>query len=146
MRKVFFLLLGAVLFVSGCNSRSASQLAELKTSVELLDANLSASTTRLDTLEAGISSIEQRLKNLEEFCNREMSAKKTSGSGDPTGALSSVEIQTALRNAGFYSGNVDGKIGPNTEKAIKDFQKANNLEADGVIGAKTRSLLMKYLK
>lgn len=150
MRTVFLLLLGSILFISGCNSRVDSQLTELKTSVELLDTNLSAYTSRADALEANVIAIEQRLKTVEEFCNSQMSAKRApaaaSGVGDPTGAMSAAQIQTALKNAGFYSGNVDGKVGANTEKAIKEFQKANGLEPDGVIGAKTRSLLQKYLK
>lgn len=56
------------------------------------------------------------------------------------------EIQTALKNAGFYIGEVDGKLGPMSEKAIKDFQSANGLEPDGKVGTKTWSALGKYLK
>lgn len=55
------------------------------------------------------------------------------------------EIQTALKNAGFYSGAVDGKIGPNTKKAITEFQKSQGLVADGKVGPKTWDLLSKYL-
>lgn len=56
------------------------------------------------------------------------------------------QVQTALRNAGFYSGPIDGKIGERTKKAIKEFQRANGLTPDGVIGDKTWSKLNKYLK
>jgi len=55
-----------------------------------------------------------------------------------------MEIQTALKNAGYYSGSVDGKIGPKSKKAIKDFQKANNLTMDGKVGPKTWEALSKY--
>lgn len=55
------------------------------------------------------------------------------------------EIQTALKNAGFYTGNVDGKIGPKSKKAIKDFQQANGLKVDGKVGPKTWEALGKYL-
>jgi murein L,D-transpeptidase YcbB/YkuD len=55
------------------------------------------------------------------------------------------EIQTALKNAGFYSGTVDGKIGPNTKKAIIEFQKSQALVTDGKVGPKTWDLLSKYL-
>ncbi|MBP7835895.1 MAG: peptidoglycan-binding protein [Candidatus Omnitrophica bacterium] len=56
-----------------------------------------------------------------------------------------VEIQTALKNANFYTGAIDGKIGPKTKKAVAEFQKANGLAADGRVGPKTWSVLSKYL-
>jgi peptidoglycan hydrolase-like protein with peptidoglycan-binding domain len=58
---------------------------------------------------------------------------------------SPMDIQTALKNAGYYSGSVDGKIGPKSKKAIEDFQKANGLTADGKVGPKTWAALSKYL-
>ena len=54
------------------------------------------------------------------------------------------DVQTALKNAGFYKGKIDGVKGRNTKKAIKEFQKANGLRADGVVGSKTWELLSKY--
>jgi peptidoglycan hydrolase-like protein with peptidoglycan-binding domain len=56
-----------------------------------------------------------------------------------------MEIQTALKNAGFYAGKIDGKIGPKSKKAVEDFQSANGLKADGKVGAKTWEKLSKYL-
>ena len=55
------------------------------------------------------------------------------------------DIQKALKAAGFYTGAVDGKIGPKTKKAIMDFQKAKGLKADGKVGPKTWAELEKYL-
>jgi peptidoglycan hydrolase-like protein with peptidoglycan-binding domain len=55
------------------------------------------------------------------------------------------EIQTALKNAGFDPGSFDGKIGPRTRQAIKDFQKSKGLVPDGVVGPKTWANLSKYL-
>jgi peptidoglycan hydrolase-like protein with peptidoglycan-binding domain len=55
------------------------------------------------------------------------------------------EIQTALKNAGYYPGAIDGKAGPMTKKAIEDFQQANGLQIDGKVGTKTWGLLGKYL-
>jgi len=55
------------------------------------------------------------------------------------------EIQTALKNAGFYTGEIDGKIGPLSKQAIKDFQAKNALEADGKVGLKTWTVLSVYL-
>lgn len=56
-----------------------------------------------------------------------------------------VEIQTALKNAGYYTEGIDGKVGPKTKKAVEEFQKANGLQIDGKIGPKTWGVLSKYL-
>jgi peptidoglycan hydrolase-like protein with peptidoglycan-binding domain len=56
-----------------------------------------------------------------------------------------TEIQTALKNAKFYTGSIDGKIGPKTKAAIEEFQKANGLTADGKVGPKTWQALGAYL-
>lgn len=58
---------------------------------------------------------------------------------------SNQQIQTALKNAGYYAGKVDGKIGPLSKEAIKKFQAANNLNVDGKVGPKTWELLSKHL-
>ena len=54
-------------------------------------------------------------------------------------------IQTALKNAGFYNGAIDGKIGPKTRAAIQSFQANNSLKADGKVGPKTWEALEPYL-
>lgn len=58
---------------------------------------------------------------------------------------SGIEIQTALKNAGFYAGSIDGKIGPKSKKAIEDFQSANGLKVDGKVGPKTWEAMSKYI-
>ena len=55
------------------------------------------------------------------------------------------DIQSSLKNAGFDSGPIDGKMGPKTRQAIKDFQKSKGLVPDGVVGPKTWASLSKYL-
>lgn len=55
------------------------------------------------------------------------------------------EIQQALKNANFYTGDIDGKIGPMTRKAIRDFQRSKGLVVDGKVGPKTWGELEKYL-
>jgi len=56
-----------------------------------------------------------------------------------------IEIQTALKHAGFYTDKIDGKIGPKSKKAIEDFQSANGLKVDGKVGPKTWEALGKHL-
>jgi len=55
------------------------------------------------------------------------------------------QIQTALKNANLYFGEVDGKIGHMTKKAIEEFQQSKGLKADGKVGPKTWAELQKYL-
>jgi peptidoglycan hydrolase-like protein with peptidoglycan-binding domain len=43
-------------------------------------------------------------------------------------------MQEALKKAGSDPGPVDGKFGPSTQKALKDFQQKNGLAQDGVAG------------
>lgn len=50
-------------------------------------------------------------------------------------------LQTALTNLGYNTGGTDGKFGKGTQNAVKAFQKANKLTADGIAGAKTLQLL-----
>lgn len=59
--------------------------------------------------------------------------------------LSPRQIQLALKKAGYYKGPIDGKIGSRTKEAIKSFQKARGLKADGIAGQKTIEKLSKYL-
>ena len=46
-------------------------------------------------------------------------------------------IQTKLKNWGYYNGTVDGVYGSQTVTAVKNFQKKNGLTADGIAGSKT---------
>lgn len=46
-------------------------------------------------------------------------------------------LQTALAQLGFYQKSVDGIYGSGTRKAVRAFQTANDLSADGVAGPKT---------
>jgi peptidoglycan hydrolase-like protein with peptidoglycan-binding domain len=55
------------------------------------------------------------------------------------------DIQAALKNAGFDPGSFDGKMGPRTRQAVKDFQKSKGLVPDGAVGPKTWASLSKYL-
>ena len=56
------------------------------------------------------------------------------------------QLQMNLNGLGFNCGSADGAFGKNTEKAVKAFQKAEGLEADGIAGNKTQSALKKIAK
>ena len=55
--------------------------------------------------------------------------------------VSVMDVQNALAKAGFDPGSADGKMGKKTKSAIKAFQRAHKLTADGIIGEKTWKLL-----
>ncbi len=47
------------------------------------------------------------------------------------------EVQRLLIEKNFLTGEADGDFGEETENALKNFQRANNLIADGICGAET---------
>ena len=51
------------------------------------------------------------------------------------------QIQTKLKNWGYYDGDVDGVYGSATERAVRAFQRKNGLTADGKAGAQTLEAL-----
>src|SRR5882762_6105990 len=55
-------------------------------------------------------------------------------------------IQKGLQKLGYDPGKIDGVMGPHTKEAIKKFQQANGLPADGMVGAKTQAALAQALQ
>ena len=51
------------------------------------------------------------------------------------------QIQTKLKQWGYYTGEVDGVYGSGTEKAVRYFQQKNGLVVDGKCGPKTLAAL-----
>ncbi|MCE9521733.1 MAG: peptidoglycan-binding protein, partial [Alphaproteobacteria bacterium] len=53
-------------------------------------------------------------------------------------------LQEALKQSGQYKGPIDGKYDADVKKAVEAYQKANNMEADGVAGAATMDRMGAY--
>lgn len=70
--------------------------------------------------------------------------KKKSSGASASLKPTTREIQQALKNAGFYQGPVDGKTGPVTREAVKEFQRVHGLTDDGVVGKQTWTKLKAY--
>ena len=51
------------------------------------------------------------------------------------------QIQTKLKNWGYYNGTIDGVYGSKTYEAVKNFQRKNGLTADGIAGSQTLAAL-----
>lgn len=52
-----------------------------------------------------------------------------------------VEVQKRLAGYGFYDQNFDGIYGPGTEKAVRDFQKSNDINPSGNTDSSTYKAL-----
>lgn len=52
-----------------------------------------------------------------------------------------TQIQTKLKNWGYYTGGVDGIFGSKTKSAVIYFQRVNGLTQDGIVGAKTAAAM-----
>src|SRR5579872_1257302 len=58
-----------------------------------------------------------------------------------TSATKVKEAQQALQEAGLYKGKVDGKFGPQTKAAVKEFQKENGLKQTARLDSATMKKL-----
>jgi hypothetical protein len=51
------------------------------------------------------------------------------------------KVQESLRDKGYYSGKIDGRIGPQTREGIRQYQKSENLPVTGHLDAETAGKL-----
>jgi len=52
-------------------------------------------------------------------------------------------LQRTLASLGYSAGKADGSYGPGTKQAVVDFQTAQGLTADGIVGPKTLAALQQ---
>lgn len=52
-----------------------------------------------------------------------------------------VSLQLRLQQLGFFGGRADGLFGKTTDEAVKAFQSERNIDATGIVDAKTAKLL-----
>lgn len=55
-------------------------------------------------------------------------------------------VQKALQTLGLNPGSVDGKDGPNTQRAVREFQASQSIKIDGIVGPETRQSLVTELQ
>lgn len=136
MKKFIFIALALLLFIYlvYLSRRQAAQEPQGPVSMEELEVLISRTDTPVQAqVDTSISPQGEAV-----------TAPKPPISPEPF-KPSNQQIQAALKAAGYYKGLIDGKIGPLTEKAIRDFQRANGLAVDGKVGRKTWGVLSKYL-
>ena len=123
------------IFLTGCATTRKGQ-----------DIQTQQLKARINSLEEELQRKDEEISSLENELTRLSSSKQRAGTQDVAVLrLSAKQIQTALKNSGFYKGQIDGKLGPQTKEAIKAFQKANGLKADGIVGKRTAEKLGKHL-
>jgi len=59
-----------------------------------------------------------------------------------TNEIAVTEVQSALLAAGYPPGPVDGVMGPKTQTAIRDYQKAHGLPVNGIIDSTLQQALL----
>jgi len=144
-------LLGLAL--SGCATTQGRQSAsQLQTRVGELEQEVASKDEEIKELQYTIKDLTYEVDRMKSRSSR------TSISGGATSESKGVgtddniirvnvdvkQIQSALKAAGYYNGNIDGKVGAQTRKAIASFQKDNGLKSDGILGQKTWGALKKY--
>jgi peptidoglycan hydrolase-like protein with peptidoglycan-binding domain len=65
------------------------------------------------------------------------------GYGHQGGSQDVREVQLRLRTVGYEPGPIDGLFGQLTEAAVRSFQQAHGLAADGVVGPRTDAALRR---
>ena len=65
-----------------------------------------------------------------------MKTLKSGSSGEEV-----IRLQNRLSELGYFTLQADGQFGSDTKAAVKPFQSANGLKADGIAGSKTLTLL-----
>ena len=144
MKKILLVVLIFALgfYISGCGKKQQSlEDMQQPMSMETLASMSTTASSYTEAKTPETSKEAQAILGPASTGTGKLDPLPPSGPYKPT----AVEIQTALKNVGFYSGEIDGKIGPNTKKAIIEFQKSQGLSADGKVGVKTWAALAKFL-
>lgn len=148
-RMSFVGVLAIVVFMSGCASKG-----QTNRQINSLQAQVGVLTDELIRLDEALQESRSQYQGGPSPIGAPMPDGGDYGTG--TGAVDAVyrtpsgfelpsrSIQEALKNAGYYNGPIDGKIGPGTRKAIRAFQSDNGLTADGVVGRGTWKRLQSY--
>ncbi len=137
MKKIVVCILVLIIPISGCAMFSDHETED-----------------KLDSLERRVAYVERRQASIEDTVKQkddtltyvsETQVQETEIIESKRPPKSKKDVQKALKNAGYYNGKIDGKLGPKSKSAIKQFQADHGLKADGVAGAKTKQALAAYM-
>jgi murein L,D-transpeptidase YcbB/YkuD len=146
-------------FLTGCatTSKQPSTVSQLQNRVDEIESQLDAQGEDIADIKSSISGIARHVVEAPDVTEasdaprvrvEESLSKATlsGGEGVLRVPVDPREVQRALKSAGYYTGEIDGKLGAGSQKAIKDFQVEHQLVSDGIIGQKTWTQLKVYLE
>ena len=136
-----------VLLASGCSTvpkKFKEEVSGIKTKVDTLESRVESVESKQAEAERAVSQQSQTIEEMRAAKESTVRTNITTRTGSVKTRGRMKEVQMCLKGAGFYDGKIDGVKGKGTKRAIKEFQKANGLRADGVVGQKTWEALSKY--
>jgi len=156
VKKKMMLLLMMTVMVSGCATmqRDQSMVSQLQLRIGELERAAQNKDRRIADLETEVKDLSYDLEQVKKApVSRRAASVPSVSSGTPAvddDRIVRVDVdpktvQQALKNAGYYSGAIDGKVGSGTKKAIYQFQQDKGLTADGLIGRQTWAVLKTFL-
>ncbi len=140
MKNTYLLLIGAFLLTGCIAVRGKNPAQEMQERIDTLQKEVQEKDSQIGSLQEEVKQLQSQPAQPEAVSAKEESKKKPAAKKTPK------NIQSALKKAGVYQGPVDGKLGAQTKKAIKEFQRSQGITPDGIIGKKTWSALSKYLE
>ncbi len=131
-----------LLSLFGCATTQNTSMAQLQSRVDELERKLKQKDDEIGTLKSDLDQVTYKAKkSVDTYSSSSEHSSSSSSSGNKKNIIrvdaSTQDVQEALKKAGYYNGNVDGKIGNKTKSAISQFQRDHSLKADGIIGRKT---------
>lgn len=159
MKKFIFFTIILSVFFAGCvSTQQPTALNQMQIQIAQLERQLEKKEGEISDLKYQVEGLSSQVEDLEKKgAGEEVSLKTEKNKGSSLSeiaqtdqriirvAVAAEDVQSALKNAGFYTGEVDGKVGLKTKKAIEEFQQGHGLKSDGVVGEKTWSQLKEYL-
>jgi len=143
----------AALVFTGCagNKKLEKDIEALRMQVNTLASDVSQLDAQQKELEQAVKAPAEGMGvGVAEGMMTEPAVGIKGGSGanvyrTPSGfTIQTTMLQRALKNAGYYTGPIDGKTGSGTREAIRRFQEDNGLTADGVCGRQTWAKLKSH--
>ena len=138
---LMFVLTGLLVASTGCVSKGRYQ-----SEVDSLQGQLVQTQSALAAQEEKSRALEAQVMGGARKSTVPVESYQGSTYRTPSGfEVPAIDIQKALKGAGYYSGGIDGKIGPDSREALRNFQRDNGLTADGVCGKQTWTKLKVHM-